>query len=143
MLTLLSIPRLSISAEDEGAKSVDAAWEKAMKAGDVDALVACYAPDAVVWFPGHREAKGHEAIRAVYQSLLADNNVTDVKMTNTHYDTVGDKSVGWGSFSITLTPKSGAAPSTMTGRFTEFCEKRDGRWVYVVDHASEEPPAEK
>jgi hypothetical protein len=23
-----------------------------------------------------------------------------------------------------------------TGRFTEVAKKRDGRWVYVVDHAS-------
>jgi hypothetical protein len=27
----------------------------------------------------------------------------------------------------------------MAGRYTDVQEKRNGRWVYVVDHASAEP----
>ena len=29
----------------------------------------------------------------------------------------------------------------MSGRFSEVAEKRNGRWVYVLDHASAEPAA--
>jgi len=28
----------------------------------------------------------------------------------------------------------------MRGRFSEMLERRDGRWLYVVDHASAEAP---
>ena len=32
--------------------------------------MACYASDAVGWFPGDPEAKGEKAIRAVYEGML-------------------------------------------------------------------------
>ena len=131
---------LSGFAADIGAKSVDAAWMKAMKANDLEAVLACYASDAVAWLPGSQEASGEKAIRAAYQGLFAENNVQDVTMTDSHYKTSGSLSVGWGRYTLTLAPKSGDAPVSMKGRFTEAAERRRGRWVYVADHASAEPP---
>jgi ketosteroid isomerase-like protein len=40
-------------------------------AGDVEGLVALYEPDAVLAFPKGRLTTGSDAIRAVYQELLA------------------------------------------------------------------------
>ena len=40
-------------------------------AGDVDGLVALYEPDAVLTFPAGHIATGRQAIRAVYEKLLA------------------------------------------------------------------------
>jgi ketosteroid isomerase-like protein len=40
-------------------------------AGDVDGLVALYEPDAVLTFPAGHIAHGGQAIRAVYEKLLA------------------------------------------------------------------------
>jgi len=127
-------------AADIGAKSVDAAWMKAMKANDLEAVLACYASDAVAWLPGSPEASGEKAVRAAYEGLFAANTVQDVTMTDTHYKTSRSLSVGWGRFTLTLAPKAGGAPVSMTGRFTEAAERRGGRWVYVADHASAEPP---
>ena len=63
----------AVAAAEEGAKGVDAAWLKAVKANDVDALVACYWPDAVMWLPDAPEARGEKAIRAAYAGLLGAN----------------------------------------------------------------------
>lgn len=131
---------LSAFAADSGAKSVDAAWMKAMKANDLDAVMACYASDAVAWMPGSPEASGEKAIRAAYQGLFAANTVQDATVNDAHYKTSGSLSAGWGRFTLTLAPKSGGAPVTVKGRFTEVTERRRGRWVYVADHASGEPP---
>jgi hypothetical protein len=38
-----------------------------------------------------------------------------------------------------MVPKAGGDPVTLHGRFTDVAAKRNGRWVYIVDHASEEP----
>jgi uncharacterized protein (TIGR02246 family) len=130
---------LSGFAADGGAKSVDAAWMKAMKANDLEAVLACYASDAVLWMPGSPEASGQKAIRAAYQGLFAANTVQDASTTDTHYKTSGSLSVGWGHFNLTLAPKAGGAPVSMNGRFTEAAERQHGRWVYVADHASAEP----
>ena len=120
-------------------QSVDAAWIAAMKANDVEAVVKCYATDAVVWFPGTAQARGTEAIRAMLAGMLAANRVKDVVLSDTTYKTMGNAAAGWGKFELTLAPKDGSAPVVMSGRWTVVSERRGNDWVYVVDHASAEP----
>lgn len=127
-------------AAEEGLQAVDSAWSTAMKANDVEAVMRTYATDAVAWLPDEREARGSVAIRASYVGLLDAYTVTDVALSDKQYRTVGDASVGWGKYTLTLTPKAGGAPVVMQGRFSAVAERREGRWVYVVDHASAEPP---
>ena len=142
-LCLLPLSSLCPAADADGPGSVDEAWMKAMKANDLDAIVACYAKDAIAWLPNEAQAKGTDAIRATYKGLLDTYTVSDVKNADTAYQTFGDRAVAWGTFTLVLTPKNGGAAMTMTGRYTEFLEKRDGRWVYVVDHASADPAPAK
>jgi ketosteroid isomerase-like protein len=130
---------LTSAAAQSGARTVDTAWAQAMQANDVDAVTGLYAPDAVAWFPDRPEARGSAAIRDGYQALLSANTVVAASISDSHYRTVGKSSVGWGKFSMTLRPKAGGNVVTMTGRFTEVAERRGGRWVYLVDHASTEP----
>ena len=120
--------------------SVDSAWMAAMRANDVAAVMKCYALDAVMWLPGAPAAQGEAAIRKAYEGLLSANTVKDVSISNVSERMTGGAAVRWGSFSLTLAPKAGGEPAVLTGRFTEVLERRDGRWVYVVDHASAEPP---
>src|SRR6267378_4015438 len=108
---------LPCRAAETGAQSLDSSWIKAMKANDLEAVMKTYAPDAVVWLP----------------------QVKEVVLSETGYRTMGKVSVGWGRFSLTLAPKSGGSPVVMIGRFTDIAERRGGRWVYIVDHASAEP----
>ena len=132
---------LPCRAAETGAQFLDSSWIKAMKANDLEAVLKTYAPDAVVWLPQVKEARGEKAIRSVYEGLLSANIVKEVILSETGYRTMGKVSVGWGRFSLTLAPKSGGSPVVMTGRYTDIAEQRGGRWVYIVDHASAEPPA--
>ena len=132
---------LPCRAAETGAQAVDSSWIKAMKANDLEAVLKTYAPDAVVWLPQVKEARGEKEIRSAYEGLLSANTVKDVVLSETGYRTIGKVSVGWGRFSLTLAPKSGGTPVVMTGRYTDIAERRGGRWVYVVDHASAEPAA--
>ncbi len=123
----------------EGVEGVDAAWAKAVKANDLEAVMACYAPDAVAWLPDMPEARGEKAIREAYRGLFSANTIQDAAWSDAHYQTVGSRSVGWGRFVLTLTPKATGKSIALPGRFVVVAEKRNGRWVYVVDHASGEP----
>ena len=134
--TVFSAP---VAAQDSGAKSVDAAWMKAMKANDLEGVMACYAPDAVLWMPDAPAARGAQAIRAAFEGLFKANTVKDVTMTDGYYKTSGDLSFGSGQFTMTLVPKAGGAPMVLKGRFSEAAERRGGKWVYVVDHAALDP----
>jgi uncharacterized protein (TIGR02246 family) len=120
----------------DGTEAVDQAWRKAVVANDLDAIVACYAKDAVLWLPNAPAAKGQDAIRKCYADMLGANKVTDATLTNTHYEVAGSTAVGWGEFSVKMSPKAGGDPVTMSGRFSVVAKKEAGKWVYVLDHAS-------
>lgn len=131
----------AVAATPSGVGAVDLAWKKAVIANDLEAILACYAPDAVAWLPEMQEAKGATALREAYKAFLGANTIRDFTSSDTHYETHGDQSVGWGRFVLTIVPKTGdGKPVSLTGRFTEVAVRRDGRWVYLVDHASAEPP---
>jgi uncharacterized protein (TIGR02246 family) len=135
-----SLPLPNASAATAGAEAVDEAWSKAVMANDLNSIMAVYSKDAVMWLPGAPEARGREAIRKSYEDLLAAHTVKRASFANTHYETMGNHSVGWGEFTLVLSPKKGGDPMTLTGRFTVVAKKENGKWVYVVDHASS-PPA--
>lgn len=60
-----------VIAADTGAKTLDDMTVKAFVAGDVDAIVALYAPDATVYPPGPPSVvKGSAAIRKVMADFL-------------------------------------------------------------------------
>jgi uncharacterized protein (TIGR02246 family) len=131
----------SARAADTGPAAVDAAWVKGMKANDADAVVKCYAPDAVAWLPDSPAAQGEKAIRSLYEGLLSANTVNDAVLSEVREKHARNVAVRWGKFLLTLTPKAGGDRIVMSGRFSEVLERRAGRWVYVVDHASAEPAA--
>lgn len=120
--------------------SVGAAWVKAMKANDLDAVSGLYADDAVAWFPDENEHKGSAAIRESYKDWLANYTIVDATLMNSHH--LGDAShrTNWGNFSLTMKQKSDGKTITLTGRYTDVEEKRNGKWLYIADHASADPP---
>ena len=134
-LVIVGIAAPPAQAQTHGGKVVDDAWVKAVTAGDVEAVVALYAPDAVLYAPDSMEARGTAAIRALYTAMFAANTVSNPSFTTT-YQTSGDLATGWGTVTLTFTPKAGGTPQTMTVRVTEVVKKVNGKWLYVADHAS-------
>lgn len=125
----------ALRAQEDGAKIVDDAWVKAVKAGDVEAMVALYAPDAVMYPPDAKEARGAVAIRQAYTNMLSSMTVTDAALA-TRYYTAGDISYGYGTATLNMTPKAGGSPQLVEVRVTSIARRIDGKWLYVVDHAS-------
>lgn len=119
-------------------------WLAGFKAGNAEAVSACYAEDAVLWLSGVPMAKGRDAIREAYAGFLSGVTIKDASLSLIDERVVGDTRVGWGTYSITLVDKASKAESVVTGRYTDIQEKVDGRWLYIVDHASDDPaPAAK
>jgi ketosteroid isomerase-like protein len=134
-LALLALPMLA----QEGSPGVDARWEKAMRAGDAAAAAACYSNDAFMWFPDAPEAHGKDAILKSYQGFFAAYKVLDVALTEPGSQTSGDLSGGWGHYMLKLQPTKGGDPVVLKGRYAVVARKIGGQWVYVADHASNEP----
>jgi len=49
---------------------------------------------------------------------------------------VRDLSVGYGTATLTMVPKTGGSPTQMTVRVTDVARKIGGKWLYLADHAS-------
>lgn len=120
--------------------TVGEAWVKAVKASDLDAIVKLYANDAVAWFPDEAEHDGIAAIRESYKALLDAFTVEDASLSNVRHLADATHRTNWGNFTLTLKQKSDGKTVPLTGRFTDVQELRNGKWVYVVDHASADPP---
>jgi uncharacterized protein (TIGR02246 family) len=131
----------SAFAPDTGAKAVDAALIKTFLANDATAVAACYADDAVLVLPGSAAIKGKKAIFEALAGFLNAITVKDFAITDTNYRISGSLSAAWGHYRMTTVPKAGGEPTIETGTFCEVAMKRGGKWVYVSDHASADPPS--
>lgn len=109
------------------------------KAADADAVTACYAEDAIIWFPGGSMAKGRPAIRDGFAHFFADVTIKDFQLSPIGEETVGPTKVTWGTYTVTHVDKTTQAEAVTTGRYTDVQKKIGGRWLYIVDHPSDDP----
>lgn len=132
----------ALAAEPE--VSAGDCFAAAFKSGNADTVAACYAEDAIIWFPGGSMAKGRTAIREGFAHFLGGVTVKDAVLTTIGEVASGDTKTTWGTYVITVVDKATKAEMAQSGRFTDVSKKIDGRWVYIVDHPSDDPiPAAK
>ena len=136
---VLSASVLPAAVAKKAEVTSDVCWLAAFKAGDADAVAACYAPDAVMWFPAGPMAKGRAAIREGYAGYFTAFTIKQASLAPMGSKSMGNSVAKWGTFKIVMTPKAGGADVTELGRFTDVSEKIGGKWLYVVDHASDDP----
>jgi ketosteroid isomerase-like protein len=87
-------------------------------------------------------ARGIEGIRKANIAAMKAMAGGKLEITESHQIPFHDVVVGWGLWRFTM-PVPGGTPVEMVGRYTDVKAKRDGKWVYLVDHASAVPmPAE-
>lgn len=127
---------------ETGAKMLDDLTVKAFLAGDLEGLVALYAPDATVYPPGPpTEARGSAAIRKVMGDFMQQFTVREFRIVDATYETAGDLSVGWGRWVLVGVPKGGGEPVRLEARFTSVAKRFGSKWLFISDHASLNPPA--
>lgn len=120
-----------------GAKALDAAFLKAFNAGDVEGVAATYwkSPDVVSMPPDAMVLRGWEAIRDGFQTMVKEMPGAKLELTDPHYTVNGELVITWGLWRITM-PGPDGKPVSIEGRYSDVKAKRDGKWVYILDHAS-------
>jgi uncharacterized protein (TIGR02246 family) len=122
------------AADDAGAIEAAAAeWIAAFKAGDIDALMALYMPDAFVALHGQPAMRGKQAIRAYFAPKMGTAEVEfllEFEDIEVHGDVAHLVSRYW----YTATPVNGGEPYRDAGR-SALVYKRDvdGRWKIYLD----------
>lgn len=119
------------------ARAHDEAFAKACEAGDVKAVLALYADDAVVVWPGAgEEAKGKAAIEKLVPDLCNPKNQAKAVIESLDAMPLDDSHIAIiGHWKVT-SPGADGKPTTSQVRTTEIIAKTDSGWRYLVDHAS-------
>jgi ketosteroid isomerase-like protein len=128
------------TAKDDGQSAQDC-FTPAFKSGNADAVSACYADDAIVWFPGGPMARGRAAIRDGFEGFFANATIKDIILTPLGHERMGDTMASWGTYAIRKIDKATGVETTGTGRYVDVSKKIGGRWLYIVDHPSDDPQA--
>ena len=113
-------------------EEMHALFARHFNAGDLEALVALYTPDAALVPQPGQVVKGHAAIREALQAFLALRGKIDLQSTYTVE--AGDTALTRGQWQLKGTGPDGQ-PVALAGKSCEVLRKQaDGRWLLVVDH---------
>ncbi len=125
------------------ADALDKAFIAAFNKGDATALSNLYwnSPDVVFFPPDTMVVHGIAAIKEGMQVMTGNQGGIKLEMTESHNRAEGTVVLGWGLWKLTLTGPDGQ-PMEMTGRYSDVKAVRDGKWVYLMDHASVPMPME-
>jgi ketosteroid isomerase-like protein len=132
---------------------VDDKFAEAFNKEDLEGVLAFYADDATMIDPGPGLwYRGKEEIRKSWGDFLAAVESPKIVLHDFTYTVKGEVGYCAGLFDISFKDAKSGQMVQMTGRASSVFEKRGGKWVYVIDHASvpvppppaaaEEDPAE-
>lgn len=123
------------------AGELDKKFQEAYNKGDVDALMDTYwnSPELVSYVPDAMEPADWVKSKAGAAKSFAAMKGLKLELFNTKNSIAGEVVLGSGSWTLTLPDSAG---TKMNGRYTDVKTKKDGKWVYIMDHASVPlPPA--
>jgi ketosteroid isomerase-like protein len=120
------------------AAALDKAWLDAYNNKNVDAIMALYwnSPDLLSFPPGEMEIRGWENVKQGFVKEFAGANDGRLEMIESNNKAVGDAVIGWGKWRFTMS----SMQIDVTGRYSDVKAKRDGKWVFIMDHASAPMP---
>ncbi len=103
-------------------------YDAAATAGNVDAVMALYADDAVSMPPDAPARTGKEEIRAAFVAVLEENTVQLTSQVD-EVRVSGDLAFLRAAYDETVTPKAGGEPTQLHGKWLVILERQpDGSW---------------
>jgi uncharacterized protein (TIGR02246 family) len=142
---LLALAALAAHANDvDGTLEVRAAasdWIVAFKAGDIDALMAHYTPDAFVALHGQPALRGLDAIREYFEPKMGTAAV-EFELEFERIEVHGDVAHLVSKYWYTGTPLAGGESYRDAGRSALLYKRgADGRWRIHLDIDQATPDA--
>ncbi|MBX2990709.1 MAG: nuclear transport factor 2 family protein [Bacteroidetes bacterium] len=116
------------------ADALDKAWLEAYNSKNVDAIMALYwnSPDLVSYPPGEMEVRGWDKMKEGMMKEFSQATDGKLEFVETSNRAMGTVVIGSGKWRFTMP----SAQVDVTGRYTDVKAKKEGKWVYLMDHAS-------
>ena len=126
-------------SEKAGVEDLVNRFTEAMSRKDLDGAMACFwnSPELIVVLFGNVQ-RGYESVRGGIAAMFEQNETVKLTVNEISYVPVGNMVMAVGTATYDLKPKGGPAMQ-LVERWTDLEQKIDGRWVYVLDHATMVP----
>jgi len=145
-ITIVGAATAADTKIEQTLRDLDAQWSAAAGAKDPDKTVSFYSDDAIVMPPNASAARTKEAIRKLWQDLIASPGfVISWKATKIELAKSGDLACLSGTYEFAMNDASGK-PVNDHGKYVEVWEKQaDGKWKCGTDiwNSDLPVPAEK
>jgi ketosteroid isomerase-like protein len=145
-ITIVGTATAADTKIEQTLRDLDAQWSAAAGAKDLDKTVSFYSDDAIVMPPNASAARTKEAIRKLWQDLIASPGfVISWKATKIELAKSGDLACLSGTYEFAMNDASGK-PVNDHGKYVEVWEKQaDGKWKCGTDiwNSDLPVPAEK
>jgi ketosteroid isomerase-like protein len=145
-ITIVGTATAADTKIEQTLRDLDAQWSAAAGAKDLDKTVSFYSDDAIVMPPNASAARTKEAIRKLWQDLIANPGfVISWKATKIEVAKSGDLACLSGTYEFAMNDASGK-PVNDHGKYVEVWEKQaDGKWKCGTDiwNSDLPVPAEK
>jgi len=112
-------------------EDVDRQFAAALNAGDIDALVALYEPEASLSPAPGKQVSGHAAIRAALAQFVAAKPRMDISVRVIAQS--GGLALCTARWKLAMTGADGA-PQEVAGQSIEVVRRQaDGSWLFAID----------
>ena len=118
---------------------IHTAFAEAMRARDLDAIVALYADDAILMPPDAAAATGHAAMKQYLTTDIAASKAAGVSFALDTDASGVSGDLAWHSGTFHVAGANGA--SLGTGKYVEVWHKADGKWLMIRDAWNNDAPA--
>lgn len=109
--------------------------------GDIDTILAQFAPDALWDFSPSQQRRGHEDIRDFFKDRFSEFALTHHLASPPRLAVQEDGSIHAVTYVFASHKLSDGSPYTMRGRYVDILKKYDGRWLIaqrsVIVHMKE------
>jgi uncharacterized protein (TIGR02246 family) len=124
----------AVRGDEAAIRALDAAWGKAASAKDLEAVVAFYAPDGSLVWPGAPAAHGTEQIRAKWSELMANTPALALRFDPERIVVSGDGTLAsdFGKVEFGHDDNAGVHVEE-TGKYVVVWRRERGVWRVLYD----------
>jgi uncharacterized protein (TIGR02246 family) len=120
-------------------RQIGSDWAQSWNAGDLEKVVAVYAPDAVYLPPHHEAVHGRDAIRGYLQGPRS-HGVSDLAFDVTYIKQSGDVAWDVGTYRMSV-PQNDGTKREDHGKYLTVWKRSGTKWLITADAWSSDLPS--